>query len=267
LAAAGPPTASVSITSNGLNGPVGLAFDRLGNLWVSNPTANTIVMFSADQLAGGGRATQHHGTHVAPGGFLSPIVTLSGSGLNGPGRFSFDAYGNMWVPNAGSSTVVAFTPAQLRVTGAPTPTVVLASSNASIQGPTAVAFDQQGDLWVANTAGNSIVAFGNAAQTASGAPSPVLTFVVPSSYSGPSAMAFDNSGDLWTISSASSSIIEYTAEQITAFGASAPAYTIQVPSNPVSLAFDPPPNGVPVVGPQTHRLPTIRRPLLTRASR
>ena len=80
-------------------------------------------------------------------------------------------------------------------------------------------------------------------------------------------MAFDNSGDLWTISSASSSIIEYTAEQITAFGASAPAYTIQVPSNPVSLAFDPPPNGVPVVGPQTHRLPTIRRPLLTRASR
>jgi len=253
LGASGTPTPAVSITSSALSGPVGLAFDRLGDLWVANTGANTVVEFTAAQLAAGGS--------------LTPSTTLSSSALNGPGRISFDAYGNLWVPNTGSNTVVAFSPSQLVKDSAGAVMITLSANGASLAGPAAVAFDEQGDLWVANAAGNTIVAFANVAQTTSGSPTPALTFVVPVASGGPATLAFDNSGDLWAISATSSSVIEYTAQQIAAYGASAPALTMQVANGPVSLAFDPPPNGIPVVGPQIRRVTSSRQPLVTRRRR
>jgi sugar lactone lactonase YvrE len=235
LATGGTPAAAVTITSSGLSGPVGLSFDGAGNLWVANSTGNTVVGFAPSQLAAGGS--------------MAPATTLSGSAFDLPGRISFDPYGNLWVPNTGSNTVVALVPAQLDASGAPTPSVTLSGS--SLASPRAVAFDQHGDLWVTNSGNNTIVEFGNAQQDASGSPTPIEILTVPAAYAGPSAFAFDNSGDLWAITTATSAIIEYTAQEISAGAANDPSYVIQAPAKAVSLAFDPPPNGLPLVGPQS----------------
>lgn len=239
VAASGTPSSVVTITSGALSGPIGLVFDRLGDLWVANAGTNTVVEFSKSQLASSGSVT--------------PAVILSGSALNGPGRIAFDVYGNLWVPNLGSNTVVELAASQLAVTSAPTPAVTLAAVSSSLAGPRGVAFDEQGDLWVANAIGNTIVKFANDQQTASGSPTPSEILLVPSAYAGPLAMAFDNSGDLWVLGTASSNLIEYTAQQIGVGAASQPSYVISVPSTSVSIAFDPPPNGIPLAGPQTER--------------
>ena len=239
LAASGSPSASVSITSSALGGPVGMVFDRVGDLWISNSTSNTIVEFSAGQLAASGAVT--------------PVVTLSGSAISNPGRIGFDVYGNLWVPNTASNTVVEFSVSQLGTSGSPIPAVTLTSTNSSIAGPRAVAFDQQGNLWVANSMGNTFVAFSNSQQTASGSPTPAEILTIPAAVGSPAGFAFDNSGNLWAFGSATSSLIEYSAAQISSGAASQPSLMVSVASKPVSFVLDPPPNGLPLVGPQTGR--------------
>ena len=240
LATSGAPTASVTITSAGLNGPVGLIFDRLGDLWVTNPASNTLVQYSAAQLVAGGN--------------LTPAVTVTRAALNAPARIAFDTYGNLWVPNAGSNTVVAFAPAQLTSTDTTSPRITLSATGGSLAGPRAVAFDESGNLWVANATGNTIVAYDYAHQLHSGSPTPVITFALPGTSNGPSVLAFDNSGDLWGISATGSNLFEYSAQQISAYGAAAPVYTVVLSNRPTSLAFDPRPDGIPLVGPTGRRL-------------
>ncbi len=235
LGTSGSPSAAVTITSGALSGPVGMVFDGLGDLWISNSAGNTITEFGASQLTASGAVT--------------PVVTLSGSAISNPGRIALDAYGNLWVPNTASSTVAEFSTSQLGSSGSPAPAVTLTSTNSSIVGPRAIAFDQQGDLWVANATGNSFVMFSNAQQTVSGSPTPAKILTVPPAVGTPAGFAFDNSGNLWAFGSASSSLIEYSAAQIITGGASQPSFTISVTANPVSMVLDPPPNGLPLAGP------------------
>src|SRR5438552_5120999 len=49
-APAQPPSQSVS-----LNDPTGIAFDRSGNLWVANYRGDSILMYTRDAIATGGR--------------------------------------------------------------------------------------------------------------------------------------------------------------------------------------------------------------------
>jgi DNA-binding beta-propeller fold protein YncE len=139
-----------------------------------------------------------------------------------------------------------------------------------LAGPRAIAFDQQGNLWVANTTGNTFVKFGNSDQTVSGSPKPDEILTIPAAVGSPAGFAFDNSGNLWAFGSATSSLIEYTAAQINTGGASQPSFTIAVASHPVSMVLDPPPNGLPLVGPQTARVnkgPGMVKPLGRRVVR
>jgi sugar lactone lactonase YvrE len=145
LTITGTPTAAVTITSTALQGPVGLVFDGPGDLWVSNYDGNTIVEFTARQLK--------------TGGALKPAVVISGLALDGPARMAFDTSGNLWVPNAISSTVVALAPSSLVASGTPQPAVTLTAIDSSLSAPTGLAFDPAGNLWVANSAGKTIVAY------------------------------------------------------------------------------------------------------------
>jgi sugar lactone lactonase YvrE len=235
LGASGTPTATTTITSGALQGPVGLAFDTLGDLWVSNYDGNTIVEFTASQLATGGN--------------LTPPVVLSGFTLDGPARIAFDSSGNLWIPNAISSTVVALAASSLVASGAPQPAITITNASGSLSAPTGLAFDGQGDLWVANSVGSTIVAYSSGQIAGSGSTTPYETLVIPAATGTPTALAFDNSGDLWANSVTGGAIIEYTGPQISAGGAAAPASVVTVASIPVSLAFDPAPLGLPLVSP------------------
>lgn len=167
LSATGNPAPPVVISAvvDSLYRPAGLAFDSAGNLWVANSSSytNTIVKFTTAQLASTGSP--------------APSVTLSASAgsLNQPFGLAFDGSGNLWIANLGNNTVVKFTSAQLASSGSPAPSVILSASAGSLNGPSALAFDNGGNLWVANTTAQMLVKFGTSQLAASGAPVPPVT--------------------------------------------------------------------------------------------
>lgn len=173
------PAVTVSATGGSLDSPIGLAFDASGNLWVVNSVLNTsIVKFTPDQLSANGAPT--------------PAVTIGGSGgaLSSAFGLAFDASGRLWAGNTNTSTVVGFSAAQLAVSGNPTPAVTLSASGASLSGPTGLAFDASGDLWVSNQGSGTIVEFAPDQLAASGAPTPIHT-VSGNPQSLPCLLAFD----------------------------------------------------------------------------
>ena len=109
-----------------LNGPIGLALDAQGNLFVST-NSNTIEKFSPT------------------GADLGTFANAS-TGLNFPMGLAFDRNGNLYAANFAGGTVEKFTPAGV------------ASVFANVISPTGLAFDANGNLYVANF-GNTIERF------------------------------------------------------------------------------------------------------------
>jgi ligand-binding sensor domain-containing protein len=87
---------------------------------------------------------------------------------------AFDAHGDLWVGNVSNATVVEFTANQLAATGTPTPAITLQNDTlvGSIHGPRSLAFDSHGNLWIANTDGNTIAQIETDDLMSSGTPHP-----------------------------------------------------------------------------------------------
>jgi hypothetical protein len=106
-------------------------------------------------------------------------------------------------------------------------------------GPTTMAFDPSGNLWVANENTSDIFEF-TKAQLGTHSPLPAVTiFAESGALANPFGMAFDRSGNLWVVSNAWSRVYEYTKSQLANSGAPTPATTISgFTSTPLSDAFD-----------------------------
>lgn len=137
-------TPNISITSNpAFNGPLGIAFDATGDLWIANNATTTIFEFKAANLP----------TSTANVS-LTPDVTLSDDGngsIQAPWALIFDSNGDLWSSNANApNTVVEFLNTSLTATGSPTPAVTLSpatiDNNATLSAPNGIAFDNLGDL-------------------------------------------------------------------------------------------------------------------------
>lgn len=130
---------AVVISSPAFNGPLGIAFDSAGNLWVANnggveannttsPVGTSIVEFAAAHLP-----------MVSTTGMLTPQlmpdITLSDNGqgsIQGPWELAFDSQGNLWSSNANAPfTLVRFTKANLMASGTPTPGVTISPTTVS----------------------------------------------------------------------------------------------------------------------------------------
>lgn len=240
LVAGGTPTAARTIGGAALDSPKGIAFDGYGRMWVVSAGNNSILAYSA--------------TAVHDGGTPAPIVTITSSDLSTPSALAFDAAGNLWVANSASGTVIEFSVAQLGSGGNLTPAVTLTATGGSIASPTALAFDETGNLWVANNpaAGvdNIVVSFTPAQLASSGSPAPNVT-ISSSGNPRPSGLAFDESGSLWVSLNAANSIVKYTTAQLASSGSPTPAVTISAAaggtlSSPSALIFDPHAEELPI---------------------
>ena len=152
---------AVVISSAAFNGPLGIAFDSAGNLWIANNggvpvagsttgamsvTGTSIVEFTAASLPvpGSGMVTPD----------LTPNITLTDDGNNsiqGPWELALDATGNLWSSNSGGTfSLVEFAKASLAATGSPTPAVTIASTtdmgNATLSGTNGLCFDNLGGI-------------------------------------------------------------------------------------------------------------------------
>ena len=148
----------------------------------------------------------------------TPTATLTG--LSNPCALAFDANGNLYVANLGSSvsgtTVSEFAP------GAATPTATLTG----LTGPDALAFDASGNLYVANETnyfGTTVSEF---------APGSTIPTATLTGLSNPYAMVFDASGNLYVANHNNSTVSEFAP------GATTPTATLTGLFSPLALAFD-----------------------------
>jgi hypothetical protein len=170
------------LSSDQFNAPSGLAFDSGGDLWISN---NGVPATAAAVFGGGTTIIEIAAAHVPAlpetGTTTTQIVsdvTVTDAGqvtVQSPWGLAFDASGNLWSSNSATSTVVAFAKA-IQVIGAPAATVTLSSatvsSDATLNQPHGMCFDDVGNLAVVNAAGSFGISVFGSSQLATGAPTP-----------------------------------------------------------------------------------------------
>ena len=199
-----------------------------GGLWVVNAgNLATVASFSAAHLVSSSSAA---------------ATTIIGSGTSALQAVAFDGNGNMWISSPQNNTVTGYASAKLGASAAPTPIAIISGVGTSLQGPSFLAFDASGNLWVSNNSGASVVEFA-AAQLVTGAPTPVVVLsAVAGSLQNPQGLAFDRSGDLWVANNSANTLVEFTPSQIAASGAPVPTVVVSDTLNsldaPYSLAFD-----------------------------
>ncbi len=215
-----------------LSGPSSLAFDAQHRLWVANRANGTLVRFDPAQLAASGAPV--------------PAVILSGLGL--PASIAFDAAGSLWVSDSRANTLSKYSPAQLLASGSPAPAVVLTAAANSLVKPSGLALDAPGNLWVANTNGESIAAFSPDQLAASGSPEPRVRLAESSeAVIQPVGLAFDTAGNLWVVGGGGT-VTQFARASLGATGAPAPSARYQLTGYTQlwSVAFWPKPAGLPL---------------------
>jgi hypothetical protein len=154
---------AVIISSAAFNGPLGIAFDSAGNLWVANnggvegpnntmsPVGTSIVEFAAAHLP-----------MVSTTGMLTPTltpdITLTDNGqgsIQGPWELAFDSKGNLWSSNANAPfTLVNFAKATLMASGTPTPAITISPTavmgTQTLENTNGACLDNAGDLAATN---------------------------------------------------------------------------------------------------------------------
>lgn len=226
------------------SGPVGLAFDPTGNLYVANHSNNSIHRYSRTGADLGVFATA--GLNMPTGlafnrlgqlvvcnygdgslSFFSPTGTWLArvnTGLLHPLALALDACDNIFVstPNIGANSgVFRFAPSGTLRT--------LFAAGIDLD-PRGLAFDREGNLYVANQHGSSVRRYS--------AEGTFLDTFAATGLRDPFALAFDACGDLYVSNQAGATIRRYSAcgEDLGIFA------TLPSPlANPVGLAFLPVP--------------------------
>lgn len=234
IARSGATDASIVIRQTGrsLSGPAGLAFDAAHRLWVSNVGNGTLVRYDAEQLTQSG----------------APVPEVVISGLGDPAALAIDRSGTLWVSDTRNRTISGYRAAQLEASGSPAPAIVLSANGPSLANARGIAFDAAGNLWVANSAARTIVAFSPAQLAASGTPTPrVVLSAAEGALPVPVALAFDSTGNLWAMSN--TGILEkFEAADLAASGAPVPAVRLELTDYLLvwGIAFWPVPEGLPL---------------------
>ncbi len=205
-----------------------------GALWLgasNTPSSATLLSYLPGDLASSG---------------TSPATVAARTG--GSDGFTFDVFGNAWVIGGTTADppVARIPAAALGTDGLKTPDIVIDSPSFgnAIPGPTALAFDVDGNLWVSVVSADKVVKIAAAALETPGSTAPVAA-VEEGGISAPEGLAFDSTGNLW-VASGASTIVRINGAHLTTSGTGAdltivalsPPPVIGPLSSPLGLAFD-----------------------------
>lgn len=182
------------VAATGLDQPTALAFDAAGDLFIGNNGNNSVTVLPNS-------SGTIFGQSVTAGAATTVTAATSFDGVFG---LAFDAAGDLFGASEGNSSVVVVPVSDGTIFGqavtADTGNVLLTSPNAD--GPSGVAFDAAGDLFVANLANSTITMDPASSGTIFGQSVIVdepttLNAATGSDLAGPWAMTFDAAGDLY----------------------------------------------------------------------
>ena len=223
------PSGTKSTFATGIDGPLGLAFDRSANLFVGEPVivgriykitpGGTKTVFANNAGRPQGLAFSRSGVLFATDSTHNLInrfdaagnKTLFASGLNNPQGIGFHRSGALYAAEANAGTINRF-----YSDGSKT---LFAYVNA----PIGLGFGQDGDMRVSSLSTNSVH---QVQQDGS-------TFTYASGFNGPHGLAFDYAGNMYVADDDTSSIVKVTKDGVKSTFASGL-------SGPNSLAFEPP---------------------------
>ncbi len=236
-------TAMLTVVINGL--PSGAA----ANVALTGPTGAQTVTATTTLSLGGG-------TYVATPNVVTvadPVVRSVYKGISAttcakegtPSTLTVNytlipTSNKLWTNNGpGGAGTLAFASPSLRATGSPTP----AHSQMNPR-PADVAFDKDGNLWVASGEPDTGIRRFPAAAIAGAAPATPDVVLTGEAFSGGgiptiAGLAFDPAGNLWVSKVAESAVIKFTPAQITATGTPTPSVKITgFMGGAGALAFD-----------------------------
>ncbi|MDA4122005.1 MAG: NHL repeat-containing protein, partial [Thaumarchaeota archaeon] len=190
----------------------------------------------------------------------------SPTSIGNPTGVAFDSKGDLWVVDNTNNRVLEYAPpfstgeaaslviGQTSLTGSGD-----TSPSGSLFGPTGIAFDPSGDLWVVDTGNNRVLEFktpfsdGESASLVIGQPTfgGYIGTTTQGGLNAPSYVAFDPSGDLWVTDQGNNRVLEFTAPFTTGemafrvvgqldFTSAAPSSPATASSlfEPIGIAFD-----------------------------
>lgn len=209
-----------------LRNPLGLAFDRKGNLWITdgNTQVQEIAAKQLDKL----------GKKSTP----TPSVTITSSSFQFLVGSNFDSAGNLWIADA-SGAIYELSASQLQAGSADLTPAITLTASANFNSPQFVAFDKTGDLWVSDEGANALFEFTPAQLAAGGNQVPR---VISDGLAAPGELAFDHKKNLWVTNYDNSTVVEYSKADLASITNPAPAIAITSPNNILNgawgLAFD-----------------------------
>ena len=194
----------------------------------------------------GGHCAARRGVVAAPGVAraadenLTPDRTIAGvnTGLDRPFGGAFDSDGNLYIPSGESNSVLVFATADLTGTGNLnlTPVRTIKGGNTGLALPAGVAFDGNGDLYVAQQIGPvEVFAAADLVGTGELDLNPLRTIIVPSTGGG--QLVFDDNGNLYV--GAGFSVVAFSAVDLTGTGPSTPTPYAQSSATTLACRFRP----------------------------
>ena len=218
---------SAGASATGLAGPYGAALDSSGNLYIADGGNNRVLSYlpgstTAIQVYGQPDFTSTGTGAVGANTLSGALATVAGTALDGSGGFYLADTGNNRVLHypAGSTTAD-------RVYGQPTFTASVANnggiSATSLNGPTGVALDGSGGLYVADSRNNRVLhypagsttadrVYGQPDFTSNGYSSSIAS---ATSLWQPEGLALDSSG-LYVADAQNDRVLHYPADSTTA---------------------------------------------------